>query len=109
MTKNDFRGTIELAYRKYAKNRENITYGFIDAENITLVTNALMLTELTDEELVEMWNAVAEYFDRKYCVYNENDEIVGFVPWTEEVEFIRDTKSAWLEVINHEARRRRGE
>lgn len=109
MTKNDFNGIIELTYRKYARNKENITYGFINAENIALVTNALMLAELTDEELGEMWGAVAEYFDRKYCTYDENGNIVGFMPWNEEVEFMRDTKSAWLEVINYEARRRRGE
>jgi len=87
------------------KNQE-ITNGFITNDNIELVTNGLGLKELSNEELSEMWEQVDEYFLAQYAVF-ENGKVVGWKPYTNEVEFARDTKSAWLEVINLEARKRK--
>ncbi len=99
--------TVELVYRAYAKKQDEITRGFITQEHIEWVTDHLMLRELTDQELSEMWEAVDEFFDDMMAERDENGNITGWKPYTPEIAFAMDTDSAWKEVINVEARRRR--
>lgn len=107
MRREEMKSVIELAYRRYTKVKEDVTSGFIKGEHIKLVSEALFLEELTDEELNEMWNACNRFFNEMYCVLDENGRVVDFKPFTKDTEFIRDTQSAWSEVINEEARKRK--
>lgn len=107
LTKKDLFGIVHLTFKRYEKHRGDIRPGFIKREHIDLVTNSLFLEELEAEELGEMWYAVEEYFDRLYCEFDENGIITGYKPYSKDIEFYRDTKSAFLEVVNMEARRRR--
>lgn len=107
LTKKDLLGIVHLTFKRYEKHREDIKPSFIKAEHIKLVTDSLILEELETEELNEMWHAVADYFDRLYCMFNENGDIIGYKPYSKDIEFYRDTKSAFLEVVNMEARKRR--
>lgn len=107
LTKKDLLGIVHLTFKRYEKHRKDINLGFIKAEHIKLVTDSLILEELETEELNEMWHAVADYFDRLYCVFNENGDIIDYKPYSKDIEFYRDTKSAFLEVVNMEARKRR--
>ena len=107
LTKKDLFGIVHLTFKRYEKHRDDIHSGFIKKEHIDLVTNSLILEELENEELNEMWHAVAEYFDRLYCEFDENGNIVGYKPYSMDIEFYRDTRSAFLEVINMEARKRK--
>lgn len=107
INRTEFDGIIELTFRKYQKERKNIHRGFIKEEHIKLVADSLMLEELKNEELNEMWQAVDKYFDTLYCEIGEDGEIIGFKPYDEDTEFYRDTQSAWLEVVNEEARKRK--
>lgn len=99
--------TVELVYRAYAKKKDEITRGFITQENIEWVTDHLMLRELSNEELSEMWEAVDIYFDDQLGIRDENGTLIGWKPYNEETSFLMDTDSAWKEVINVEARRRK--
>ena len=83
-------------YDEY-KTKE-IVRGFISYENVDWVSEKLGLSSLSDEELSILWDTVWDFFtnmERK-----EEDIDKAF--------FMQDTRSAWLEVINHEARKRRG-
>lgn len=106
-TKKDLMVIVHLTFKRYEKHREDINPGFMKAEHIKLVTDSLILEELETKELNEMWHAVADYFDRLYCVFNENGDIIDYKPYSKDIEFYRDTKSAFLEVVNMEARKRR--
>ena len=107
LTKKDLLGIVHLTFKRYEKHRKDIKTGFITADHIKLVTDSLILEELETEELNEMWHAVADYFDRLYCEFNEKGIIIGYKPYSKNIEFYRDSKSAFLEVVNMEARRRR--
>lgn len=96
---------VLATFQKYTLNRDMIKYGFINEENIQLVRDGLHLNEMSLGELNIMWHTVSDYFDTLYCEFDDNGEIKGFKPYSEQIEFYRDTKSAWLEVINAEARR----
>ena len=98
--------TVEMVYRAYSKKADSIEKGIITMENIKWVTEHLMLFELTDEELSEMWNAVDEYFT-ELIAWTENGHVIAWKPYTEEIAFAMDTESAWKEVINLVARNRR--
>lgn len=98
---------VELAYRAYAKKQGEITRGFITQEHIKWVTDHLMLRELTNRELSEMWEAVDSFFDDMMAERDEKGNLIGWKPHTSETAFAMDTDSAWKEVINMEARRRR--
>lgn len=104
---NEMKKTVELVYRAYAKKQDEITRGFITQEHIEWVTDHLMLRELTDQELSEMWETVDEFFDDIMAERDEKGNITGWKPYTPEIAFAMDTDSAWKEVINVEARRRR--
>lgn len=84
-------------YNEY-KTKE-IIIGFISYKDADWVSEKLGLSSLSDEELSILWDMVWDFFtnmERK-----EEDIDKAF--------FMQDTRSAWLEVINHEARKRRGE
>lgn len=107
MKREDMKGIVGLAFRRYLKLKGEIAKGFIKAEHVLLVTDWLFLKELTNEELNEMWNASHDFFDGLYCNKDKDGKVVGFKTYSEETEFARDTQSAWSEVINCEARKRR--
>lgn len=78
---------------------KEIIIGFISYKDMDWVSEKLGLPNLSDEELSILWDTVWDFFtsmERK-----EEDIDKAF--------FMQDTRSAWLEVINHEARKRRGE
>lgn len=99
--------TIELAFRAYSRKKDSITRGFITEENINWVTDHLMLKELTNEELSQMWETVDHFFEEIMGNLDENGQVISWKPYTPEIAFAMDTDSAWKEVINLEARRRR--
>lgn len=98
---------VELVYRQYSNKVDEIKKGFISQENIEWVTEKLMLQYLTNEELSQMWHAVDDYLESLYAELDENGNVTAWKPYSEETEFARDTSSAWLEVINMEARARK--
>jgi len=78
---------------------KEVIIGFISYKDMDWVSEKLGLSSLSDEELSILWDTVWDFFtnmERK-----EEDIDKAF--------FMQDTRSAWLEVINHEARKRRGE
>lgn len=98
---------VELVFRQYSNKVDEIQKGFISQENIEWVTEKLMLQYLTNEELSQMWETVDEYFLSLYAELDENGEVTAWKPYSKKTEFARDTSSAWLEVINIEARVRK--
>lgn len=98
---------IELAFRAYSRKKDSITRGFITEENINWVTDHLMLKELTNEELSQMWETVDHFFEEIMGNLDERGQVISWKPYTPEIAFAMDTDSAWKEVINLEARRRR--
>jgi len=107
LTRKDLLGIVHLTFKRYEKHRKEYYPRFKKAGHIKLVTDSLILEELETEELNEMWHAVEHYFDRLYCEFNDDNIITGYKPYSKDIEFYRDTKSAFLEVVNMEARRRR--
>lgn len=86
---------IREAYDKY--NELEVVRGVITYENAEKVNEWLGLKELSNMELSGAWELVWDYFtdlSRKSQIEKE---------W----EKADDTRSAWLEVINMEARDRR--
>ena len=96
---------VELVFRGYKEKEEGIQKGFISAENIQWVTEHLMLKQLSDKELTEMWQTVREFFLKK-MLDKSGQTWRNDIP-IKEFNFYSDTSSAWLEVINEEARSRR--
>ena len=99
--------TVELAFRAYSKKKADITRGFITQEHIDWVTDHLMLKELTNQELSEMWETIDHFFEEIMGNLDENGQVISWKPYTEEIAFAMDTDSAWKEVVNMEARRRK--
>lgn len=95
---------VELVFRVYKEKKDTIQRGWISKENIDWVTDHLMLKHLSDKELSEMWTTVDNYFLSQTAIYDDKHEVSG---WKPNCEFEFDTQSAWLEVINEEARRRK--
>lgn len=98
---------VELVYREYAKKADAIERGFITAENIKWVTDHLMLKVLTNEELSQMWRTIDDFFYDIMAEKDEDGNIIGWKPYTKEIAFAMDTDSAWKEVVNLEARKRK--
>ena len=96
---------IEAVYSEYKK--KEIERGFITYENIDWLTEKLGLRSLTNKELSAMWEAVDEYFENIMAEYDESGKVIGWKPFSEETELARDSDSAWKEVVNIEARRRK--
>ena len=95
----DFRAKLPEVYAEYHNKKDSIERGWISGENIEWVTEHLNLRELSNDELSIMRYAIIEYFNDvlRIRVGYDNDE------WN----FANDTKSAWREVCNVEARRRK--
>lgn len=98
---------VEIAYRGYELKKESIDKGWISQENIEWVTDKLMLKLLTNAELGMMWKAVSDYFLEQIAELDEEGNVIAWKAYTKEIAFAMDTKSAWLEVVNIEARRRK--
>ena len=100
---------VESAYKKYSELKSEITRGFITFNHMKIVSDALHLKELKNEELSDMWNISYNFFDKMLYEFDKNAKIIGLKPYSEETEFVKDTQSAWSEIINEEARKRRRE
>lgn len=98
---------VEFTFRAYTKKEAEITKGFISEENINWVTDHLMLKELTNEELSQLWETVDNFFSDLMAEKDQDGNITGWKPFTPEIAFAMDTDSAWKEVINLEARTRK--
>ena len=78
----------------------NYHRGWIDGEWIEKVTDTLNLKNLSDEGLADMWDMVYLTLDHAYNFHNENDD------WKTAMKYL-DVQSAFTEVDNLEARRRK--
>ncbi len=107
MSREEMKEKVVAAFKEYTTLKNDIIRGFIKHEHIKMVSDALSLETLNDEELYEIWEISHDYFDSLYREFAESGEIIGYKPYSEETEFARDTQSAWSEVINQEARKRR--
>jgi hypothetical protein len=96
---------VELVFRAYKTKEDEIQRGVISEENIEWVSDHLMLEYLSNEELSEMWKAVDDYFT-KIRLDKTGENWRTDIP-TKEFSFYSDTMSAWLDVINREARIRK--
>lgn len=96
--------TIELLFKAYKEKESTIERGWISEENAIWVSECLMLKYLTDEGLSQIWQAVHDFFRNEMAELNENNEVIN---WKPNKSFEMDTQSAWLEVINEEARKRK--
>lgn len=82
---------------------ENYQKGFIPQEWINIVSDTLHLKELSDEELTNMWDMVWLTLDSEQRIVEyDYKDIKEAIKW-------EDVKSAFTEVVNQEARNRRGE
>ena len=93
---------IILDLAKEYLSDENYHEGFILKEWIDRVTAELKLEELDDLALANMWDMVYLTLDSEcyYCHLNHDKE-----NWNK----YRDVQSAFAEVVNVEARKRKGE
>lgn len=98
---------VEFTFRAYTKKEAEITKGFISEENINWVTDHLMLKELTNGELSQLWETVDNFFSDLMAEKDQDGNITGWKLFTPEIAFAMDTDSAWKEVINLEARTRK--
>ena len=78
----------------------NYCRGIIDGEWVERVTTTLNLKQLSDEELADMWDMVYLTLDHAYNFHNENGD------WKTAMKYL-DVQSAFTEVVNLEARRRK--
>lgn len=74
-----------------------ITYEWMDK-----ISDALGLKELNDEQLGDMWDMVYLTLENECYYYRLNGKVEEDMKWM-------DVKSAFVEVVNREARERRGE
>lgn len=87
--------------KEYMEDK-NVHEGFITNEWIEKVNDALGLKELSDEELCVAWDMVFLTLDNECLIRREDNKIDEYFKWA-------DVKSAFTEVVNIEARHRRGE
>lgn len=91
---------IHEVFQKYKDFKNEIVEGFISKKHILWLTEELHLKRLSNEELSSLWNDVNHYFTS--MMLDEEKQC-----WKPGMSFERDTESAWLEVINLEARNRK--
>ena len=96
---------VEAVWKKYEAKKDEISRGFIKIEHIEFLEKELGFDGLNLEGLEELRKAAYMFFDEMYCVYDRNGELVGFKPWTEEIEFARDSQSAWMAVFDRRIRK----
>lgn len=82
-------------------NDEKYSPHIIAKEWIDKVTETLKLRELDDLELANMWDMVYLTLENEFHYYKERDAALS-------MKYL-DVQSAFTEVVNVEARRRRGE
>ena len=83
-------------------NSKDYHRGFINHEWIEKITLELDLRNLTDYELSNMWDMVYLTLNNRFNHYYVNEEHRKAMKYL-------DVQSAFTEVVNVEARRRRGE
>lgn len=93
--------TIILNLAKNYLDDEKYQKSFITKEWVDRVTEALKLRELDDLELANMWDMVYLTLENEFHYYKERDAALS-------MKYL-DVQSAFTEVVNVEARRRRGE
>ena len=81
---------------------EHYTPCIISYEWMDKVSDALNLKELNDEQLGDMWDMVWLTLDSECMHYRLNEDVETEIKW-------EDVRSAFVEVVNREARNRRGE
>lgn len=92
------RYTIERLAKEYIEDK-NVSRGIISKEWIDRITEELGLKELDDWNLSNMWDMVWLTLENLYTYYNEEDAKKA---WK-----YMDAQSAFTEVVNAEARRRK--
>ena len=100
---------ILFTYSGYVKKRETIQRGFLSGENVEWLIEHLYLNEATDDELNEIWFAIDLFFRRMMFTVDSRGEL----QWRQDehakdIMWWMDCDSAWKEVVNHIARKRRG-
>lgn len=93
------RRIIERLAEEYLKSSD-YHRSFITKNWIDKVTDELDLRNLSDYELCNMWDMVYLTLDHRYVQYRED--------FKKGMDYI-DVQSAFTEVVNVEARRRRGQ
>ena len=93
------RYTVERLAKEYIEDK-SVTHGVISKEWVDRVTEELKLKELDDWNLSNMWDMVWLTLENLYIYYNEED--------VKKALKYKDTQSAFTEVVNMEARRRKG-
>lgn len=83
---------LEMAYKEYARDRENIHGGFIDGEHVELLRDLFNISNLTNDGVQELRNNIVKFFHEK------SD---GVTDWRED-EWLMDCMSAWTAVIDQE-------
>ena len=96
---------IDFTYKKYEEKIDEIEYGFISGELVKWLIDRLYLNETTDEQLNEYWFAIDRYF-QNLMMEKDSD---GEWQWKKDVDirWYMDCDSAWKEVVNSVARKRR--
>lgn len=74
--------------------------GWISDTMIEIVSYTLGLKHLDDDELCDMWDMVYLTLDHEYNFYKDNED------WKTAMKYL-DVQSAFTEVVNVEARRRK--
>ena len=83
-------------------NDEDYQKGFINYKWVFKITEELKLEELSDLELSNMWDMVWMTLECEYTHHRINED------WDKAMPYL-DVQSAFTEVVNREARRRREE
>lgn len=100
---------ILLTYSGYVKKRDTIQRGFLSGENVEWLIEHLLLNETTDEELNEIWFAIDLFFRRMMFTVDKDGELQWRTDeYAKDIMWWMDCDSAWKEVVNCIARRRRG-
>ena len=94
------RALVERVYNEYAAKREEISRGFIKAEHVEFLETALQLKERSNTELRLLRKVAYKFFDELYCEFNQEGELIGYKPYSEDVRFAMDSQSAWMAVFD---------
>ena len=81
-------------------NDANYSWGFISSEWVERITNELNLKNLSDLELSNMWDMVYLTIRNEFYYYDRNKEY-------DIANKYMDVESAFIEVVNIEARARK--
>lgn len=93
------RRIIEQLAKEYLEH-PNYHRGWIDNEWIEKITDTLNLKNLSDDALCDMWDMVYLTLDHEYNFHDSNENYRTAMKYL-------DVQSAFTEVVNLEARRRK--